>query len=201
MLNRYRKYSIAYIEGILSEVSHKVDLSLNAGRLDYLLDTSYSNDYLHSPMAGTAMMDGLLAMLEEITAADEPLVMIPLPLSGPQLEVETARLQFRRFLYGKGTDVLAARLSDMAYFMDEFHYDPFLGFPLLFAHTSELRALLMSVEDEVFSLLNTNTLLVPTGMDWLLLFDFNMDMLHLMAHSKVRQRARNHLYFTTQKKE
>ena len=201
MLNRYRKYSIAYIEGVLAEVSQKVDFGLHADRLDYRLDTRYSNDYLHSPMAGTAMMDGLLAMLEEITAADEPLVMIPLPLDGPHLEVETAGSQFSRFLYGKGPDVLAARLDDTAYFMDEFRYDPFRGFPLLFARTAELRALLMSGDDAVFSLLNTNTLLAPTGMDWLLLFDFNMDMLHLMAASNIRQRARDHRYFLTRQKK
>ena len=200
MFNRYRKYSIAYMEGFLAKVSHKVDLDLDSARLDYLLDTSYSVDYLYSPMAGTALMDDLLAMLADITAADEQLVMIPLPLNGPQLEVEPARLQFSRFLYGQGPDVLAARLDDTAYFIDEFQYDPFLGFPLLFANVTELRALLMSRDDAVVALLNTNTLLAPAGMDWLLLFDFNMNMLHLMAQAKVRQRAESHRYFTTQKK-
>lgn len=200
MLNRYRKYSIAYIEGILAEMSTRVDLGLHSATFDYLLDDSYSVDYLYSPMAGTARMDGLLTMLEDITAVDAELVLAPLPMGGPQLDVETARAQFRRFLYRKGPDVLAARLNDTAYFIEKFHYDPFLGFPLLFSDITELRALLMSGDSTVISLLNANALLAPTGMDWLLLVDFNMDMLHLMAKREVRHRAGSHPQFDLLKK-
>lgn len=128
MLNRYRKYSIAHMEGVLAEMSARVDLGLHSATFDYLLDDSYSVDYLFSPMAGTDRMDGLLTMLGDITAAGAELVWAPLPLSGPQLQVEAVTAQFRRFLYRRGPDVLAARLNDTAYFIDEFHYDPFLGF-------------------------------------------------------------------------
>ncbi|GEM_PF-5226713 len=199
MLNRYRKYSIAYIEGILAEVGRKVDLGLESATFDYLLDDRYSVDYLISPMAGTPLMDGLLTMLECITAADDKLAMVPLPMMGPQLEIEAASAQYRRFLYGIGPDVLAARLNDTAYFMEEFRYDPFQGFPLLFFNITELRALLMSTDDSVFSLLNTNTLLSPTSMDWLVLFDYNMDMLHLMTNADVWPRVKNHPYFGMRK--
>ncbi len=201
MLNRYRKYSIVYIEGILAGMACKMDLGLHSGTFNYLLDDSYSVDYLFSPMAGTATMDGLLAMLECMTDADEELVMVPLPMTGPRLEVEAARAQYRRFLYRIGPDVLASRLNDTAYFMEEFRYDPFLGFPLLFFSITELRALLMSRDDAVFLLLNTNTLVAPISMDWLMLFDYDMDRLHLMAQPEVRQRARNHPHFDTLKKE
>lgn len=201
MLNHYRKYSIACIEGRLAEMGQRVDLGLNSDTFDYLLDDSYSVDYLFSPMAGTAGMDSLLTMLQDITAADEELIMVPLPMSGPQLDVESARTQYRRFLYRKGPDVLAARLDDTAYFIEEFPYDPFRGFPLLFANIAELHALLMSQGDAVLSLLNTNSLLAPGCMDWLLLFDFNMDMLHLMVKSEVRQRVRGHPQFSLLKKD
>lgn len=188
------------MEGILDAMSDIVDLGLSPGTAGYLLDTRYANDYLHSPMAGTAMMSSLLDLIAEITNADDELVMVPLPLNGPRMEVETAGSQFVRFLYGKGADLLAARRNDIDYFMDGFQYDPFRRFPLLFVHIAELRALLMSSEDAVRSLLNTNVLLAPIGLEWLLLFDFDMDMLQLMALPPAQQRAKGHHYFMTQQK-
>lgn len=55
----------------------------------------------------------------------------------------------------------------------------------------------MSGDGAVISLLNTNALLAPAGLGWLLLVDFNMDMLHLMAKREVRQRVKSHPQFGT----
>ena len=200
MLNSYRKYDSSFMEVILEVVSQKIDLTLESLVADYFIDKNYAVDYLTSPYPNTEEMVSLLAILKGITTADDKLILVILPLEGPTLNIQAPREQFRRHVSTMFPDA-AARITDNEYYMNEFRYDPFGKLPLLFANIAELRGFLMSDDKNVFSLLVlSDVLLLPTKMDWLLLFNFNFNMLELMTKPNLQEHLKNADFFKLLKK-
>lgn len=201
MLNRYKKYDRSFMEVILEVAGQKVDFTMESPVFEYLIDHSYALHYLHHPSPNSTEMDRLLTLLEPVTAPDDTLILVKLPIPGPLLDIHSPVEQYNKLVNTMYPDIATRRRNDVPYYLNTFAYDPFSNYPLLFANFAELNQFLMSDDESVRLLLFSHLLLLPTKMDWLVWFDDYMLMLHLMAKPALMEVLKTDANFERLRKE
>ena len=192
MLKKFQNYNLSYVEVILEALNEKVDVQLRAENFNYLLDSTYSLDYLTYPLEEN--FEDLISMLKKVTPIDNKIFAVMLPCDTSEIKPIDKQQQNSDILSSLNVDTIIELSKLETNFYKGLIDNPMGDFPYQFDSIHELGNYLLSEDDDLFLLL-INTIFFPSEFGWMLIFDYDFEALHIMYKPEIKDKLERNEYF------